>query len=68
MKQLDLAANDFETAKRLMAGDPNFSVAYRSILNVDFVEVSSDPDLLVDFPTLIDIAKLGGDDILEDDI
>lgn len=60
LKNLDAAGADFETARRLMRGDPNFIVDYKSILHIEYVAIKSDPDLMVEFPTLSDIDKLGG--------
>lgn len=43
-----------------MKGDPNFVVDYKRLLHIDFMEVSSDPDLIATFPTLSNISHLGG--------
>ena len=59
-KDLVSAGADFESARRLKSGDPNFTVDYKHILRVEYVTVASDPDMTADFPTLSNLHKLGG--------
>ena len=46
------AGNDFETAKILQPGDPNFCVDYRGIQTVAYMEIDTEPDLLEEIPVL----------------
>ena len=62
MGDFEKAASDFESARRIRPHDPNFSIDYKAIRHVDFIELDSDPDLTADFPTLADIGKLCGND------
>ena len=47
------AGIDFEEAKNLRFDDPNFSVQYKLIHDVEYMEIDSDPDLVEPFPTLL---------------
>lgn len=49
----ELAALDFELAKELRFDDPNFSIQYKLIRDVDYMELDSEPDLVEPFPTLL---------------
>mmetsp|Transcript_4032 Transcript_4032/g.4125 ORF Transcript_4032/g.4125 Transcript_4032/m.4125 type:complete len:852 (-) Transcript_4032:143-2698(-) len=51
--QYENAAKDFELAKSLRFDDPNFSIRYRLIHEVDYMEIESDPDLMEPFPSLL---------------
>ena len=48
------AASDFETAKALKPNDPNFSIIYKKVQNVEYVALDSEPDLMEKFPTLLE--------------
>jgi hypothetical protein len=48
-----LAANDFETAKILQHDNPNFSINYRSINHVEYIEIETEPDLIEPFAPLM---------------
>lgn len=62
LQQYDLAANDFETAKLLKSDNPNFSINYRSINNVEYIEIDTEPDLIEPFAPLIPLyAQLSTD-------
>ncbi len=47
------AGDDFETAKRLQPHDPNFSLAYAHIGDLEYMEFASEPDVTEPFPQLI---------------
>eukprot|EP01041_Mallomonas_annulata_P002524 gene2524-4908_t len=49
----EMAAVDFEHAKNIRFDDPNFAIQYRSIHDVEYMEIESDPDLVEPFPTLL---------------
>jgi len=49
----DLAALDFESAKALRYNDPNFSIQYKLIRDVEYMELDSEPDVIEPFPTLL---------------
>ena len=44
-----LAAEDFESAKMLKLNDPNFSINYRNINNVAYIEIDNEPDTIEEF-------------------
>lgn len=50
-----LAGDDFESAKSMRPGDPNFTVDYRSIYHIQFMEMDTDPDLTRQFPVLLPV-------------
>ena len=43
------AANDFESAKMLKIDDPNFSINYRKINDIAYIEIDNEPDTTQDF-------------------
>ena len=43
------AAADFETAKLLKLDDPNFSINYRKINDIAYIEIDNEPDTLEEF-------------------
>jgi hypothetical protein len=55
VQRYDLAANDFETAKLLKPDNPNFSLNYRSINNVEYIEIETEPDLVQPFAPLMPV-------------
>jgi hypothetical protein len=44
-----LAAEDFEFAKMLKLDDPNFSINYRKINDIAYIEIDDEPDTLEAF-------------------
>lgn len=44
-----LAANDFECAKILKLDDPNFSINYRKINAIAYIEIDNEPDTVEEF-------------------
>ena len=53
LSNFDLAGDDFETAKLLKVGDPNFSLEYKSLANCEYMEFTTEPDLIEPFPPLL---------------
>ncbi|CAE7530107.1 unnamed protein product, partial [Symbiodinium microadriaticum] len=51
--KFDNAADDFETAKRMKTDDPNFSINYRSINHVQYIEIRTEPDTVAPFVPLV---------------
>ena len=50
------AGIDFENAKQLRPGDPNFAIDYRRIGKCEFMELSSEPDIVEPFLPLLPLA------------
>lgn len=50
------AGIDFENAKQLRPGDPNFAVDYRRIGKCEFIQIDSEPDLIEPFLPLLPLA------------
>ena len=50
------AGIDFENAKQLRPGDPNFAIDYRRIGKCEFMELSSEPDTVEPFLPLLPLA------------
>ena len=57
MKQFDLAGIDFETAKRLRPNDPNFSIDYKNVNNIDYIVVRTEPDTVEPFMPILEAVK-----------
>jgi tetratricopeptide (TPR) repeat protein len=55
LEEFDRAGGDFELAKNLKLGDPNFSMAYMKISNICYIELRDDPDMNEPFPALMPI-------------
>mmetsp|Transcript_7616 Transcript_7616/g.12820 ORF Transcript_7616/g.12820 Transcript_7616/m.12820 type:complete len:654 (+) Transcript_7616:383-2344(+) len=49
MSNYQKAAADFETAKLLKLDDPNFSINYRKINDIAYIEIDDEPDVLEEF-------------------
>jgi tetratricopeptide (TPR) repeat protein len=47
------AGRDFEMAKNLSRGDPNFAVAYHNIQSVAFMEIATESDFMEEIPILL---------------
>lgn len=50
--QYSAAAEDFESAKLIKCDDPNFSINYRQINDVAFIEIVGEPDTVEPFPPI----------------
>ena len=53
LSNFNLAGDDFETAKQLKLGDPNFSLEYKSLAQCEYMEFTTEPDLIEQFPPLL---------------
>lgn len=53
------AGDDFETAKLLKPGDPNFAVDYKSIAKCEYMIIESEPDLVEKFKPLLPVPGFG---------
>jgi tetratricopeptide (TPR) repeat protein len=53
LQRFDQAGEDFETAKHAMPDDPNFSVNYKSIARLEYMQIDSEPDIVLLFPPLL---------------
>ena len=53
LSDFNLAGDDFETAKQLKSGDPNFSLEYKTIAQCEYMEFTTEPDLIEPFPQLL---------------
>ena len=49
------SATDFENAKLQKPADPNFAVDYRKISKFEYMEISSEPDVVHEFVTLLPV-------------
>ena len=47
------AGIDFELARNLRINDPNFSIEYKKISKLEYIEIDSEPDFVYPFPTLL---------------
>ena len=47
------AGSDFEIARNLRPDDPNFAVDYKNISKCEYMQIDSEPDLVLKFPALL---------------
>lgn len=47
------AGDDFETAKQLKIGDPNFAMDYKKINKYEYMIIATEPDLVEPFQPLL---------------
>lgn len=52
MGNFTFAGDDFETAKQLKKDDPNFNLEYKRIAQCEYMEFTTEPDLVEPFPPL----------------
>lgn len=50
---IEAAGTDFEKARVLRMDDSNFTVDYKRIGKIEFMELDSEPDLVFSFPVLL---------------
>mmetsp|Transcript_15322 Transcript_15322/g.13857 ORF Transcript_15322/g.13857 Transcript_15322/m.13857 type:complete len:121 (+) Transcript_15322:1-363(+) len=53
LRQYRLAGNDFEIAKNIEINNPNFSIDYKNIGMIDYIEIDNEPDFIEQFPVLL---------------
>lgn len=57
IKQFAAAGTDFETAKQLRPHDPNFSVDYKHVNNIEYIVVRTEPDVVEPFLPVLEAVK-----------
>ena len=57
VKQFAAAGTDFETAKQLRPHDPNFSVDYKHVNNIEYIVVRTEPDVVEPFLPILEAVK-----------